>query len=222
MGWIRKVLALTAKDIRVELRTRYAINALALFSVVTVVAVGLTVGIQIDTPSLHAGFIWIAILFSSLQAQSLSFVKEEESKTGDLLRLYSDPGVVYVGKLLFSFALSAFLVVVLVVLYVFLMDLDVPDYIQFVMVIFLGTVGLSAATTIIAAIVSKTAMKGALFAVLSFPLLLPILIAAIGGTESILDGVKWTELFDEVKILIAYPVIVVTLSYMLFEYVWNE
>lgn len=222
MGWIKRVIALTAKDIRVELRTRYAINSLVLFAVVTLVAVGMTIGLQINTPSLHAGFIWIAILFSSLQAQSLSFVKEEEAKTGDLLRLYTDPGVVYIGKLLFSFVLSAFLAVVLIVLYIFLMDLSVPDMGQFIVMILLGTIALASATTIIAAIVSRTAMKGALFAVLSFPLLLPILIVAISGTESILTGVKWTVLFDDIRILIAYPAIVVTLSYMLFEYVWNE
>jgi len=222
LGWIKRVIALTAKDIRVELRTRYAINSLVLFAVVTLVAVGMTIGLQINTPSLHAGFIWIAILFSSLQAQSLSFVKEEEAKTGDLLRLYTDPGVVYIGKLLFSFVLSAFLAVVLIVLYIFLMDLSVPDMGQFIVMILLGTIALASATTIIAAIVSRTAMKGALFAVLSFPLLLPILIVAISGTESILTGVKWTVLFDDIRILIAYPAIVVTLSYMLFEYVWNE
>ncbi len=221
-GWAKRVAALAAKDIRCELRTRYALNALAMFAVITLVVVGITVGQEIVSPSLHASFIWIVILFSSMQALSASFVKEEESNTSNTLRLFADPGVVFAGKLLFAFALTGFLLVILVPLYLVLMNLDVPKMLQFLLGILLGSIGIASATTIIAAIVSKATARGALFAVLSFPLLLPVLLSAISATSVVLWGGEFSEMWPHIKILIAYPIIVVTMSYILFDYVWSE
>ena len=86
----------------------------------------------------------------------------------------------------------------------------------------LGSIGIASATTIIAAIVSKATVRGALFAVLSFPLLLPVLLSAISAVSTALRGTDFAEMWPHVKILIAYPIIVVTISYVLFDYVWNE
>jgi heme exporter protein B len=221
-GWAKRVAALAAKDIRCELRTRYALNALAMFAVITLVVVGITVGREIVSPSLHASLIWIVILFSAMQALSASFVKEEESNTSNTLRLFADPGVVFAGKLLFSFALTGFLLVILVPLYIILMNLDVPKMLLFLLGILLGSIGVASATTIIAAIVSKATARGALFAVLAFPLLLPVLLSAISATSVVLGGGEFGEMWPHIKILIAYPIIVVTMSYVLFDYVWSE
>jgi heme exporter protein B len=216
------VLALTAKDIRCELRTRYALNALAMFAIITLIVVGLTIGQERISSTLHASLIWIVVLFSSMQALAASFIKEEESKTADTLRIFADPGVVYTGKLLFSLALSAFLLVILVPLYIVLMDLDVPSLWRFLLVVCLGAFGIASATTIIAAIVSKASVKGALFAVLSFPLLLPVLLSAMKATDIVLFAGNFDDMWNYIRILIAYPIIVITLSYILFEYVWSE
>lgn len=221
-GWAKRVASLAAKDIRCELRTRYALNALGMFALITVVVVGIAVGQRITSPALHASLIWIVILFSLMQGLSASFVREEESRTADNLRLFADPGVVYAGKLLFGLALAGFLLLILVPLYALLMNLDIPSLIPFLLSALLGAVGIVSATTIIAAIVSKATVRGALFAVLSFPLLLPVLLSAIQATSVNLSGGDFSQMWPHMKILIAYPVIVITISFMLFDYVWNE
>jgi heme exporter protein B len=193
-----------------------------MFAVVTLVVVGMAVGREIVSPSLHASFIWIVILFSSVQSLAMSFIKEEDSRTSDTLRLFADPGVVYAGKLLFGFALIGFLLAILVPLYVILMNLEVPAAFHFLLCILLGSIGIASATVIIAAIVSKATVRGALFAVMSFPLLLPVLLSAIHATSAVLRGAEFADLWPHLKILIAYPVIVVTISYVLFDYVWDE
>lgn len=220
--WVRRAVSLAAKDIRCELRTRYALNGLGMFAIVTLVVIGITIGREAVSPSLHAVFIWIVILFSSMQALAVSFIREEESGTADTLRLFAEPGIVYTGKLLFSLALTGFLLVILVPLYVILMDIEMPNAIQFLVSIILGSFGIASATTIIAAIVSKSTMRGALFTVLSFPLLLPVLLASVSASSIVLRGGDFSGMWPYIKILIAYPVIVITISYVLFDYVWNE
>jgi len=79
----------------------------------------------------------------------------------------------------------------------------------------------TAATTIIGAIVAKASVRGALFAVLSFPVLLPLLVAAIGGTDAALLGAGWNGAENQLRLLVAYAVIMITASAVLFDFVWN-
>ncbi|HBZ01304.1 MAG TPA: hypothetical protein DEO84_08310, partial [candidate division Zixibacteria bacterium] len=87
-GSVSKSLAVFFKDIKSELRTRYAINAILMFAVVTVFAVSWAVGGAGLSPILQASLLWIVIYFSSLSGLSQSFVKEEESRTAIALKLY--------------------------------------------------------------------------------------------------------------------------------------
>src|SRR5580765_891521 len=82
--------AVFRKDVRAELRTRYALNALALFAVSTVVAISLGVGPltrSADLPLIHAALLWIAILFAAFTGLARAFVQEEEARTAAALRL---------------------------------------------------------------------------------------------------------------------------------------
>jgi heme exporter protein B len=95
----------------------------------------------------------------------------------------------------------------------------VADVWLFVGTLVLGIAGMSGAATIIAAIIAKASAKGELFAVLSFPILLPLLITAIGGTRNALDG---TGSVGELRILLSYLAVMVTVSFLLFDSVWND
>ncbi len=222
-SWMSKLIALVVKDLNVELRTRYAINALILFALVTLFALGVTfTGARLDF-RMHASLIWIMIYFSALQGLSGSFVREEASGTAMALRMYAPANVVFFGKLLHSILILTILVVILMPLYYILMNPAVEMVGMLVVITGLGVIGLSATSTITAAIVSKANVRGALFAILSFPLMLPLLLVAISATGICLGGPdQGTRLADSLKILIGYPVIVTAVSYLLFDYIWNN
>jgi heme exporter protein B len=222
LNWVDRALALAAKDIRCEFRTRYAVNSLILFAAITLIVMGVTLGQQRLSAHFHAALIWIVILFASMQALASSFIREEETKTAQTLRIFTTSGVIFAGKLLFSVFLMLILLLVMVPLYAVLMNIRVGSVPGFLLCIVMGTLGIASATTIIAAIVAKATVKGALFAILSFPLLLPVLLPAIGATEIAVAGLAFKEMWSYLKILVAYPVIIVTASYLLFDYVWNE
>ncbi len=222
LPWATKLFALIVKDLRVELRTRYSLNALIMFALITLFALGVTFSGQILNPRLHAALIWIMIYFAGLQGLSGGFVKEEESRTAMALRLYTPASVIFFGKLLYSLLIITILVVFLFPLYYILMNLEVTRFWILLLILFLGVIGLSATSTITAAMVSKANVKGALFAVLSFPLMLPLLLIAISATAVCLGAGDDQTLWDSLRILVAYPVIVTAVSFLLFEYVWNN
>ena len=222
----RATWAVFRKDLRAELRTRYALNAVALFAASTVVALSLGVGFltagrNADLPLIHAALLWIAILFAAFTGLARAFVQEEEARTAAALRLAAPPTAVYLGKLLFNLLLLLLLDVLVAVLFVVLLHVEIKSVGLFAALLLAGSLGLVAATTLIAAIIARASAKGALFAVLSFPLLVPLLVVAIQGTALALVGEGWDRGIAPLQVLIAYTVALFVASLFLFGSVWE-
>ena len=220
---LNKIFAVFAKDIKSEFRTRYAINAIVMFAVVTVIAISFSTGGMPLDIDLQAIILWLAIYFGSVTALSQSFIKEEQNRTALALRIYGSPGAIYGGKYLFNLILLAFLVIIIVLLFAGLVGLEIHSYGLFALIMFLSILGFAGSTTIIAAIISKASIKGVLFAVLSFPLILPLLVMAIKGTQKALNAqVVFLDGLPEIKVLVSYAVVMTVAGALLFEYVWND
>jgi heme exporter protein B len=218
--------AVFRKDLRSELRTRYALNAVLLFAVSTVVAISLGMGPLAplrnpDLPIVQAALLWVAVLFAAFTGLARSFVQEEEARTAAALRLAAPPAAVYLGKLLFNLLLLLILVLVTTLLFVVMLRVRVADPWLLAALLLAGSFGLVAATTLIAAIIARANVKGALFAVLSFPLLVPLLVTAIRGTANALEGRGWTSGAAPLQVLLAYTVALFVASLFLFNSVWE-
>jgi heme exporter protein B len=214
--------AVLDKDLRSEFRTKYALNAILLFAVTTLTVVSFAVGQFSLTPEIQAALYWVIVFFSAMSGLSRVFVREEEAGTVHALRLAAAPPVVYVGKLTFNLILMGILEVVVFPLFVVMMGLRVQNLGLFAAVLVLGSAGLASLATIIAAIVSKANVKGALFTILSFPPLLPLLITCIRATRLALEGSDLAAAGPELRLLASYVVVMVTLSLMLFDFVWGD
>jgi heme exporter protein B len=207
-SWAKRVFSLFEKEIQTELRTRYAFNSLLMFSVVTLTAVSFSVGQFALSLQVKSALYWLILFFASMAGLAQVFIKEEEAKTAYLLKLAAPAWLIYVGKFLYNWVLLLVLQVIIIPLFVIFLNL--------------GTLALSAATTIIGAIVSKANVKGALFAVLSFPLLIPVLVAGIEGAQLATSGAKFSEGWGQLRLLLSYSVVMITVSLILFEFVWSE
>lgn len=223
LNLVDKSLAVFAKDIRSELRTRYALSAIIMFALVTVIAVGFASGGVGFGTDMQGIILWLVIYFAAVAGLGQSFIKEEESGTALALRIYGNATAIFIGKYLFNLVLLFALEIVIVPLYAFLIGLAVSDLTLFFAILMLSTIGLAGSTTIIAAIISKASIKGILFAVLSFPLLLPLLIIAISGTQkALMPMAVFADGWPEIKILLSYSVVMTTAGMLLFEYVWHD
>src|SRR5919202_417812 len=103
MGLVRASWAVFRKDLRVELRTRYALNALAMFVLTTVLVASFYLGPQLLVQDANAAatlatLLWIAILFAALTGLARAFVGEEEAQTSTFLRLHTPGLAVFWGK----------------------------------------------------------------------------------------------------------------------------
>jgi heme exporter protein B len=220
--WATKSAWLLAKELKSEFRTRFALNAVFMFALTTLAVTSFSIGAFAQTPPVVSSLLWLVIFFSSSSGLAQIFVKEEEARTANLLRLVAAPDTVFLGKLLFNLALLSMLELIVVPLFIVWMNVSVLNLWLFLCTLLLGTLGLVCATTIIAAIVSKARAKGSLFAVLSFPILLPLLIASIDGTRLSMEGRDFAAGGEDLRLLVSYLVVMFVASFLLFDSVWSE
>jgi len=222
---LAEALAVTAKDLRTEFRTRVALNALGLFALTVLAAVSYTVGpyriTADDRPFLLAVLLWIVIFFAALAGLDRSFVKEEESHTAPLLRLAASPAAVWLGKLGFNLILIYFLMAILAPLFCVLMGYSIQLIGGFVLILVFGGFTLAVITTIVAAIIARALTRGALFSVLSLPLLLPLLIFLIQGTAGAASGEAET-VTNSLRAVISMGGVMTVVSALLFPVVWSD
>ncbi|MCS7230040.1 MAG: heme exporter protein CcmB [Candidatus Kryptonium sp.] len=211
------------KDLKSELRTRYALNALIMFVVVTISMLLFATAGEVLSAELLSGLLWVVIFFSAMSGLSRTFVSEEDRGTVIFLQLSARPSVVYFGKLLFNLVLIFGINFFVVVAYLLTMEnFKVRSFDVFLVALILGGMGLASTSTIIAAIIAKANTKGTLYPVLSFPILLPLLITAINMTQLSIEGASLAETTGHLRILFSYFFVVIIASYLLFDYIWKE
>ncbi len=223
--WVSCAWAVFRKDAQVELRTRYALGAVLLFAVTTLFAVSAAVGAAGVHSEVKAALLWIVLLFAALSGLARVFVREEEAGTAPLLRLSAPATAVYAGKWLFNLALLLAVEAVSVPLFLVVLPLPVVNYGLLFGVLILGALGLSGAATFIAALIAQASSgKSALFTVVAFPVLMPLLLIAVQGTAGAFDSVASDQARSrgDLGLLTTYGVVMTTASFLLFEYIWHD
>jgi heme exporter protein B len=213
------VFAVWRKDMLQEWRLRQGIVASLLMGVVTVVGIGFaTLGEPLET-GLQAGLFWIALLFGLFPALARGFITEEETGTADLLRVGARPSAVFWGKWLFHATLYVLLSAVLVPLYALMITPPRGDLLGGLLLWALGGFCLVSVLTLGGALVARTAVRGALLTVLTFPLLLPLLLLLIAGTKAALLG---QPAWGALQGVLGYALMLSAGAAWVFERVWRE
>lgn len=223
MMMLRSIIAVFLKDVRSEIKTRYALNAILMFVLTAVAVIAFSSAGEKITNGIAASMLWIVLFFSAMTGLQKSFVSEEERGTSLMLSLHAPSLAIYFGKLLFNMLLTVLLYgLATIAFFVFMNDIEIRSPLLFWASFVLGSLATASATTIIAAIIAKANTKAALFPVLSFPVLLPLILSGVETTYQALSGVAFAEARNNFQIIGAYMVVVIAVSFMLFDFVWKE
>jgi heme exporter protein B len=218
-----KAFAVFQKDFHSEIRTRYAINSLAMFIIVAISVILFAVGQEKISEALTGGLFWVVIFFTAMSGLARAFVSEEERGTSLTLQLTASPSIVFSGKLIFNVVLVFCMNTVIALLYAALFEsFIIQNFLLFFLSFVFGNIGLAISSTIIAAIIAKAGAKGTLYPVLSFPILLPLILSSVQLTLFALDGTTIEQAKFELAIVVSYDVVILTVSYLLFDFIWKD
>jgi len=220
---IRQIGVLMEKEFRLEWRQRYALNGVLLYIVSTVFICYLSFNQRrLDsTPIVWNTVFWIVLLFTAINAVAKSFAQE---RAGRLLYYYTliSPQLIILSKILYNVILMLVLAGLGFGFYAFVMGNPVQDVPLFLINLLLGAIGFAASLTLVAGIAAKAENSATLMAVLSFPVVLPLLLLLIRVSKNALDGLDRSLSYDEIGTLLAIDAIVLALSCMLFPYLWRS
>lgn len=220
--FIQNVIEVFRKELKSEFRTKYVLNSLLMFVLISVAIIRFAAGDEKLDEDITTGLFWVVIFFASVSSLARTFIKEQDKDTVNALKLSSIPEAVFIGKLMFNLVLSYFTGFLTLILFVMIMDYQIANIFGYVLVFLIGIKGLVISLTVIAAIISKANSKGTLYPVLAFPILIPLLITIIHSSKLFASGAQIFALVDEFIIMICYIIVVFTASIMLFKFIWEE
>jgi len=217
---MRTLMALVRKELLLEWRNRYAFSGILIYVIATVFLCYNAFLQVIDPPAWNALF-WIILLFAAVNAVAKSFMQEPHG-----LRLFYytflDPQQVILAKIVYNGLLMAVLALTTFVFYTVFLGNPAQDTGMYIVGLLLGATGFSGVLTLVSAIASRTGGGASLMAVLSFPILLPLLVTVIRFSKNAMDGLGWTVNNPNLVLLLSINALVVALAYLLFPYLWKE
>src|ERR1700693_1697601 len=227
MGLFNQTWNLLKKEILLEWRSKYAFNGVLLYVVSTVficyISFSLTPGFTgtRSYPIVWNVLFWIIMLFASVNAIAKSFMQESKSR---LLYYYSiaSPQAIILSKTIYNILLMSLLSILALLVYLIFFTNTIGDPLYYFLTVLLGSLSFSTVFTMISAIASKAGNNGTLMAILSFPVIIPVILLLIRISKSAMDGVEHSLLYGNIGILFAINVIVIATSLLLFPYLWRD
>jgi heme exporter protein B len=211
-------LATLAKDLRLEWRSKDAINAMLFFALLVVVIFSFSFDPTAEeSRRIAGGLVWVAFLFAAVVALNQTWARELRNQVLDAYRVSPAPAnSLFLAKALGNFIFVSVLEALMTPLFIVFYNLRAlgPAY-QLPVVAALGTWALVVNGTFFAAMSLRTRSREIMLPLLLFPISIPALVAMVEATNSILTGEYSAKFW--VVLLAAYDVLFTMASLFLFE-----
>ena len=222
-SFLGAVRAIVWKDLAAELRSRELLSSMLVFALLVILIFNFALELDAKARStVTAGVLWVTFAFAGTLGLNRSMATEKDRGCLDgLLLAPVDRSVIYFGKaignLVFMFLVEAIVLPVYSILYN--TNLFQPGLL---LVILLGSLGYVAVGTLLSSMAVQTRTRDVLLPILLFPLVIPVLIAAVKASTGYLAALPMDQIQPWINLLVVYDVIFVAVSFMLFEYIVEE
>jgi len=206
------------KDIRLEWRSKDALNAMLFFSLqVVVIFVFSFDPLAEESRHIVGGLVWIAFLFAAVVALNQTWARELRNQVLDAYRVSPAPAnALFLAKAVGNFLFVVVLQGLMVPLFVVFYNLRAlgPAW-QLIPIALLGTWALVVNGTFFAAMSLRTRSREIMLPLLLFPISIPAVIAMVAGTTAVLTGENSAHFY--IVLLLTYDVVFTTACLGLFE-----
>jgi heme exporter protein B len=214
--YLSSFYAIVWKDIAAELRSRELLSAMLVFALLVILIFNFSLEL------VTAGVLWTTFAFAGTLGLNRSMAMEQDRGCLDgLLLAPVDRSAIYFGK---AFGNLIFMLVVeIIVLPVYSLLYNVNLFQPgLLFIILLGSVGYVSVGTLLSSMAMQTRTRDVLLPILLFPLVIPVLIAAVKASAGFLQGAFMADISPWINLLIVYDVIFVAVAFMVFDYVVEE
>jgi heme exporter protein B len=224
MSLLSNTSALLGKELRTEFRSRELLTTTVVFILMVIVLFSFTFDpTSAQSRRFGPGLLWLAFLFAASLMLQPCFLREQTNDTLSALRLsVDDPFSIFLAKLAantFFLLLTEFL---LLPIFSVLYNIPVlPVLGWLILVLFLGSLGVSIAGTALSAISAQARMRELLLPLLLLPLLTPVLVASTEVTKALLDPAPYVS-WKGIGFLAVFDLVFLTALWLFGEYLLEE
>jgi heme exporter protein B len=161
------------------------------------------------------------MLFAAVNAIAKSFMQESK---GRLLYYYAiaSPQAIILSKTIYNSLLMGLLSMLALPIYLIFFTNTIADPLFYCIAVLLGSISFSTVFTMISAIASKAGNNGTLMAILSFPVVIPVILILIRLSKNAMDGLARSVSYGGIGVLFAINAIVITTALLLFPFLWRD
>lgn len=222
-GFLKVVFAVVWKDLAAEWRSRELISVMLVFALLVIFIFNFALELDAQArATVTSGVLWVTFTFAGTLGLNRSMAVEKDRGCLDgLLLAPVDRTAIYFGKTLANFIFMLLVALIVLPLYsvFYNQNLFIPGLL---LVIFLGSLGYVAVGTILASMAVQARTRDILLPILLFPVIIPVLVAAVKASSGFLQGTAFADIQTWLNLLVAYDVIFVAVSFMVFDYVVEE
>lgn len=222
-GYLRAVAAIIWKDLMAELRSRQLVGAMLVFSLTVILVFNFALELQVQLRSeISTGVLWVTLAFAGTLGLNRSMAVERENGCLDgLLLSPADRSTLFFGKAIANLIFMLMVAAVMLPLFGALYNVNLlrPGLL---LVIVLGTAGYAAVGTLLATMAVQTRTRDVLLPILLFPIVLPVLIAAVHASNGYLEELAPEFILPWINLLLVFDVIFLAVSMMVYDYVVQD
>ena len=220
---LRATFAIVRKDLTAEWRSRELFTSMLVFSLLVIIIFNFALELDPKTrTNVTAGVLWVTFTFAGTLGLNRSMAVEKDRGCMDgLLLAPVDRSAIYFGKAISNLVFMLIVEVIVLPVYSVLYNVNLFQP-GLLLVIILGSIGYVAVGTLLSAMAVQTRTRDVLLPILLFPLVVPVVIAAVKASGGILEGQEFSEIRTWIILLLVYDVIFIAISFMFFEYVVEE
>ena len=222
-NFLKAISAVVWKDLQAEFRSRELFSAMLVFSLLVIVIFNFALELDIKTrQSVTSGVLWATFAFAGTLGLNRSMAIEKDRGCLDgLLLAPVDRSAIYFGKMISNLTFMLIVEVIILPVYSVLYNINLFQP-GLLMVILLGSIGYVGVGTLLSAMSVQTRTRDILLPILLFPVILPVLLAAVKASSGFLEGVELSEISLPISLLIVYDIIFISVAFMFFESVVEE
>ena len=222
-SFLGAVGAIAWKDLAAELRSRELLSAMLVFALLVILIFNFALDLEPKTRrSVTPGILWATFAFAGTLGLNRSMAVEKDRGCLDgLLLAPVDRSAIYFGKVLSNMAFMLLAEAIVLPVYTVLYNVNLfnPGLLG---VILLGSIGYVSVGTLLSSMAVQTRTRDVLLPILLFPVVIPILIAAVKASGGFLAGQALADVMPYINLLLVYDVVFVAVAFMVFDYVVEE
>jgi heme exporter protein B len=222
-GFLRAVGAIAWKDLAAELRSRELLSAMLVFALLVILIFNFALELDVKTrATITSGVLWVTFAFAGTLGLNRSMAVEKDRGCLDgLLLAPVDRSAIYFGKVISNLAFMLIVEAVVLPVYSILYNTNLFDP-GLIGVILLGSIGYVAVGTLLSSMAVQTRTRDVMLPILLFPVIVPVLVAAVKASSGFLQGLPMDEILPWLNLLVVYDVIFIAIAFMVFDYVVEE